>query len=175
MDKPNLPSVKMTSGGVIVYTVKGGVVRILLLEQNNKRYAQKGRKSKKRVIDIGPSGRLEQGETTLEAATRELKQETNLELNIEDDYTDSYSYVFEGEALEGKDKGRRARIIKTRKYHIAYASDEQLKKLRLSDEHISYRFATIDEALASKDIMRPQKGLLKRLKERFALSSANVN
>jgi len=175
MDKPTLPSVRMISGGVIVYTRKDGVLRILLLEQNNKRYERKGRKAKKRVIDIGPSGRLEGQENALEAAKRELKQETNLDLKIEDDYTDSYSYVFEGEAYEGKDKGKRAKIIKTRKYYLAHASEDQLKKLKLSDEHISYKLVTIDEALHSKDIMRPQKGLLKRLKARFASSDTNVN
>jgi 8-oxo-dGTP pyrophosphatase MutT (NUDIX family) len=175
MEKKDLPSVRMISGGVIVYTRNEGVIKILLLEQNNKRYERKGRKAKKRVIDIGPSGRLEEGENTLQAARRELKQETNLDLEIEDDYTDSYSYVFEGEAYEGKDKGKRAKIIKTRKYYLASATGAQLANLKLSDEHVSYRLVTIDEALKSKEITKPQKQLLKRLKERFGIPPTNVN
>jgi 8-oxo-dGTP pyrophosphatase MutT (NUDIX family) len=168
MTKEQLPSVKQISGGVIVYVRKDGLVKILTLEQNNARYNRTGKDAKKRVIDIGPSGRVEQGETILEAAHRELKQETNLELTLDKGYTDSYSYVFEGVAYSGKYKGSKAKIVKTRTYFMANVTDEQLKKLKLSDEHVSYKFVTIDEALKSKDIMKPQKELLKRLKQKFA-------
>jgi 8-oxo-dGTP pyrophosphatase MutT (NUDIX family) len=167
MDNARLPSIKQISGGVIVYTRQDGQIKILLLEQNNVRYKRTKKNARKKVIDIGPSGRVEGSETVFEAALRELKQETNLDLDVSEDYTDSYSYVFEGVAYEGEHKGEKAKIVKTRTYYLASASEEQLKSLKLSDEHISYRFATLDEAIHSKEIMKPQKGLLKRLKERF--------
>jgi 8-oxo-dGTP pyrophosphatase MutT (NUDIX family) len=168
MPKPKLPSVRMVSCGVIVYTKQDGTVKILLLEQNNKRYEDRGRKLKKKVIDIGPSGQVEGDENMFQTATRELLQETNLSLKIDPGYTDSYSYVFEGIAYNGKFKDKKARIIKTRKYFLASASEEQLRNLKLSDEHVSYKFATLEEALSSKYIMKPQKELLRRLQARFA-------
>ncbi|MDE1870798.1 MAG: NUDIX domain-containing protein [Candidatus Micrarchaeota archaeon] len=164
---PALPVVRQVSGGVIVYIIRNGKAEILLLEQNNSRYGRTGRNARKKVIDIGPSGRVENGESILQTAKRELFQETGLRLNLDKGYFDKYSYVFVGKALKGRFKGKKSSIRRTRKYFIAMATPQQLEHLKLSDEHVSYRFSTIEEALDSKDIMRPQKELLKRLKKRI--------
>lgn len=168
-----LPVVRQISGGVIVYTMKDGKIKILLLEQNNSRYRRVGRNAKKKVIDIGPSGRVESGESIQQTAKRELFQETGLKLKLDNGYFDQYSYAFVGKALKGRFKGKKSYIKRTRKYFIASASQQQLKHLRLSDEHVSYRFSTIEDALDSKDIMKPQKQLLKRLQKR--LHRRNIN
>lgn len=166
MTKSELPATRQVSCGVIVCIKIGSAVKILLLEQNNAHY---GRAKKRKIMDIGPSGRVEAGESIIETARRELKQETNLDLEIEKDFKDSYSYAFDAIAYEGKFKGSKTKIIKTRKYFLAYASEQQLKKLKLSDEHVAYKFVTIEEALSLKSLMKPQKELLKRLRSRLSI------
>lgn len=165
--KNALPTIRQISAGVIVLNRKDGETKILLLDQNNKRYNRLGKGAKKRVVDIGPNGKVEQGESILKAARRELVQETNLDLKIEKGFRGSYNYHFNVIAASGKLKGQKVHVFKTRIYFLAYASEKELKALKLSDEHVSYEFVTIDQALRSKFLMKPQKIFLKNLKERL--------
>lgn len=163
--KNKLPTIRQVSAGVIVTSQRDGSLKILLLEQNNKRYNRRGKMGRRKVIDIGPGGKVEQGETLLETAKRELKQETNLDITVQEGFKASYNYYFDVIANEGKFKGQKVHVFKTRIYFLASASPEELKKLKLSDEHIAYEFLTIKEALNSKDIMKPQKALLQKLEK----------
>lgn len=165
MDTPpkRLPGIRQISGGVIVCVKSRDGPLILLLKQNNKRYERTGRDSKKEIIDIGPSGKVEHGERLLQAAMRELRQEIGIDLKIEKNYIDSFSYKFEAIAYEGKFKGKRVRVYKTRKYYLAFASPKQLKRIKLSDEHVSYSLVPIEEAMKTKGVTNPQRYLLKRL------------
>lgn len=163
-----IPTIRQISAGVIVLKSEAGKTAILLLEQNNKRYNRTGRSANKKVIDIGPNGKVEQGERILDAAKRELLQETNLDLKIERGFRESYNYHFDVIADSGKFKGRKVHVFKTRIYFLAKASEKDLSRLKLSDEHITSEFVTIEEALRLKSLMKPQRIFLKRLKERLS-------
>ncbi|MGI0100231.1 MAG: NUDIX domain-containing protein [Candidatus Micrarchaeaceae archaeon] len=171
MEKPERKSVHVIremSAGVIVYNRNDGITRILLLEQNNKFYKRRGRSLHRRVIDIGPCGRVEKGESILHAARRELKQEANLDLHIDMSISDSFSYRFNGKVLSGRLKGTKALIIKTRKYFVSMASDSDLKNLKLSDEHKSYMLIPIDKAINSRLLERSKLEMLKRMRPRIS-------
>lgn len=163
----SLPTVRQISAGAIVYNNSDGI-RILLLEQNNAHYNRKGRDARRKIIDIGPCGRVEKDESLLRAAKRELKQETNLDLHIDTSFKGKVSYTFDAVALEGRFKGRKVHIRKTRIYFIADASRNDLKKLKLSEEHIAYMLVTIDEAIKIKYLHNSQRDLLKMLRTRLS-------
>ena len=168
MANPELPRARQISAGVIVLSWRETEPMILLLEQNNKRYNRKGKNAKRKVIDIGPSGKVESGETLIEAAKRELKQETNLDLIIARNFRESYSYSYDVVSNAGKYEGRKIHILKTRIYFLAKASEKDLAKLKLSDEHVKYYLMPLEQAIKSKLLMKPQALLLKRLKERLS-------
>ncbi len=162
MENPILPTVRQLSAGAIVYNKNNTGTKVLLLEQNNKFYQRKGKNSRKHIMDIGPCGRLEEGENFINAAIREIKQETNLSLKIDTSFDEQLAYTFKGVALSGKFKGMNARIMKIRRYFIAEASDQDLSELKLSEEHSGYMLIPIEEAIAFKFLKKPQKALLKK-------------
>src|SRR5580700_10472873 len=119
MEKDEIPTVRAPlSAGAIIYTKKGSEIMVLLLEQSNKFYKRSGRRANKRVIDVGACGRLEYGENLIKAARREMKQETNLELDIDQSFKGDVSYTFDGIAERGKFKGRKAHIKRVRIYFM---------------------------------------------------------
>ena len=78
-----------------------------------------------------PGGKLDPGETLKEGVIRELKEETNLDIN-------PVKIIKESDYSEG-----------TNKYHFNFWSVEVLSgELKLSYEHTDFKWATEEEILA---------------------------
>jgi bis(5'-nucleosidyl)-tetraphosphatase len=83
-----------------------------------------------------PKGKLEPGETLLEAAHRELREETGLEAEIFPEFHESLQYVF---------KERGAMIDKTVTYFVGETDKEAVT---LSREHVGYLWLSYEQAYA---------------------------
>ena len=84
-----------------------------------------------------PKGKLEKGETNLQAAIRELKEETGLGGEIHEGFEQSLSYMFkdpDGDLVQ-----------KTVTFFVGKAST---KEVILSYEHLSYKWLPYKEAVA---------------------------
>lgn len=136
---------EMDSAGYVLYKeVSPGQREYLLLNYNSGHW------------DF-PKGRLEAGETKLEAAARELKEETGLTADLVPGFERSFSYMFR--AYETHEL-----IRKTVHFFIAHAHEGQVV---LSHEHIGYVWFGYHEAI--KRITYPNaKKLLKEAEEFLA-------
>jgi len=117
----------MKSAGAVVFTIKDNEVRYLLLKH----------------IKTGthwgfPKGRMENGESEKEAATREISEETGLtNLTFIDGFIDKEEYSF-----KRKDDG--VIIDKVVTYFLAEVNS---KDTRISEEHTEYIWVAFDEAM----------------------------
>lgn len=168
MGSGKIPTINVLSAGAVVYTISDNRIMVLLLEQSNEFYKRTGRNAGKRIVDVGPCGRLEPGENLIKAARRELKQEANLDIPIDRSFKYWFSYTFDGIAERGRLKGKRVHIRKRRVYFMARASKEDVKKVKVSEEHTRYIWMPIDEAIKSHILEQTKRNLLKRLKARLS-------
>lgn len=83
-----------------------------------------------------PKGKLEKDETNLQAAIRELKEETNLEAEILPDFEHSLSYIFKD--MDG---------ILTKKDVDFFVGRAKTKDVTLSHEHLDYKWAIFKDAV----------------------------
>lgn len=88
-------------------------------------------------IDELPSGNMESGEKIYEALVREVKEETNLDIEKVTSYINSFDYV------SGSGK-------KTRQFNFA-VTVKSIDDIKLT-EHDSYKWLSIDEARNSTKI-----------------------
>lgn len=117
------------SAGVVVYyeeVINDVLTRLYLLLLYRKGY-----------WDLA-KGKLEQGETSIQAATRELKEETGLEAEVHPGFEQSLSYMF-------KDP-QGFLVHKTVTYFVGKVSTKQIQ---LSSEHLNYKWLPIKEALTA--------------------------
>lgn len=82
-------------------------------------------------IDELPSGNMESGETIYEALIREVKEETNLDIEKVTSYINSFDYV--------SGSGKKARQFN---FAVTVKSTDTIKLT----EHDSYKWLSIDEA-----------------------------
>ena len=68
------------SCGAIVYTIDGGVIKYLLVEEMS-------------GFHSFPKGHMEEGETEIETALREIKEETNLKVELDTEFRASEQYT----------------------------------------------------------------------------------
>ena len=73
---------KEKSCGAIVYKKENDELKFLLVYQNNGHYSF-------------PKGHVEEGETEIETAIREIKEETNLDVSIDTNFRVVISYIVE--------------------------------------------------------------------------------
>ena len=73
---------KEKSCGAIVYKRENDELKFLLVYQNNGHYSF-------------PKGHVEEGQTEIETATREIKEETNLDVSIDSNFRTVISYIVE--------------------------------------------------------------------------------
>lgn len=73
---------KEKSCGAIVYKKENDELKFLLVYQSNGHYSF-------------PKGHVEEGETEIETATREIKEETNLEVEVDTNFRYVISYLVE--------------------------------------------------------------------------------
>jgi 8-oxo-dGTP pyrophosphatase MutT (NUDIX family) len=111
------------SAGVITYIKEGNTIEYLLLNYLGGHW------------DF-PKGKLEAGENKLQAAIRELSEETGLIADIYPDFEASYSYSF-------RDKMRQP-ISKTVYFFVGKANQRAVK---LSEEHQHYKWLDYEQAL----------------------------
>lgn len=70
------------SCGAIVYKEENGILKFLLVYQSNGHHSF-------------PKGHMEIGETEVETAIREIKEETNLDVELDTDFRCEISYIIE--------------------------------------------------------------------------------
>lgn len=150
-----------SSAGAIIYRIIEGKIVVLLLYQNNSFYKRSSRRANKQVIDIGPCGRLEEKESAIVAAHREILQEIGIKVNIDTNFDMSYSYTFIAEALSGENLGKKIRINKTRRYFAARIKEEDSINIKISNEHSKFIWMDINDAINYNKIVLDQKRLLK--------------
>ena len=124
------------SAGAIVYKVDKGVKILFLI-------------SPKKNLDI-PKGHIEKGENSIEAAKREIKEETGLDVDFIPyfEYRNKYFFSENGE-----------RILKRVNVYLANVSKSA--KIRISEEHIGYKWLSYNEAMYKVKYM-DMKALLKK-------------
>jgi len=98
-----------------------------------------------------PGGRLDSDEEDYkEALKREVKEEINIEIdNIEPFDIKMWSI-----------KGKRHR------YGVFFLCDFKESEIKLSHEHIDYKWLTFEETIESKSIGEPGKELLRKLRKK---------
>ena len=83
-----------------------------------------------------PKGKLESGESEIDAAVRELEEETGItKIKIVDGFTFSYDYTFNAGSLK---------IKKLVKMYLAYYINGDVV---ISHEHKRFEWSTVDEAM----------------------------
>jgi bis(5'-nucleosidyl)-tetraphosphatase len=123
--------VEEESAGVVVFRVDPAGVRMYLL------------------LDYGhhwdfPKGHLEKGETPLEAAQRELKEETGISrVELLPNFAARISYFFREKRKRAKDKTP-VLVHKTVTFFAGRVDSEVVK---LSDEHVGFEFLPFEQAV----------------------------
>jgi 8-oxo-dGTP pyrophosphatase MutT (NUDIX family) len=113
--------IEQQSAGVVVYSIKDYEIHYLLLHYVSGHW------------DLA-KGKLESGETELQAAQRELQEETGLTAEIIPGFEESLSYVF-------KERGK---MIKKTVTFFVGKTDQQ--SVRLSREHQGYLWLPYQKA-----------------------------
>ena len=125
---------KEFSAGVIVYyeeLVNDRIARMYLLLYYRHGY-----------WDL-PKGKLEKDETNLQAAIRELKEETGLEAMLLPGFEQSLSYMFKDPSGE--------LVHKTVTFFVGIVNT---KDVTLSHEHLSYKWLSVSDALQELDLSK---------------------
>ena len=110
------------SAGAFVYMKRGSEIIFLLLEQNNGEY------------DL-PKGHIEKGESSEQAAIREIKEETGIDAVLDRFFYLSTEYFFF--------KGKR-RIAKSVKFFLCEVHSERVS---ISEEHRGYAWCDYETAM----------------------------
>jgi len=113
--------IEQQSAGIITFSQKNHEIKYLILHYLSGHW------------DF-PKGKLEPNETLIEAAHRELHEETGLTAHILPDFQESLSYIF-------KERGKV--IEKTVTFFIGQTTEQGI---RLSREHQGYRWLSFEEA-----------------------------
>ena len=116
---------KEKSCGAIVYKKENDEFKFLLVLQNNGHYNF-------------PKGHVEQGETEIETALREIKEETNLDVNIDSNFRHQITYIVE-----------ERNIMKDTVYFVANPINNNLKNQEV--EILNCDWYTFDEVLEKLD------------------------
>ena len=118
-------STPVHSSGIIVFHQKAGIVEFLLLKA----------KYSTEYWDF-PKGHLEKGETTLQAAVRETREETGLTgIEILDKFLHEIKYIYTWEGKQFKKKV------------TFYLGESRTKDVKISSEHIDFRWADYQTAM----------------------------
>jgi len=103
-----------------------------------------------------PKGRQEAGETAVETALRELKEETGItHLNVIEGFKDGFEYDFDSTIKDGV----REKVFKQA---IFYLGEVKSEKVTISDEHLDYGWFDYSTALKRMYYQEGQN-LLKRI------------
>jgi 8-oxo-dGTP pyrophosphatase MutT (NUDIX family) len=139
---------KELSAGAIVFTIQGSTIKILRLLAN---------KPGEYYVEIGPKGHVEKGETPLQAANREIKEEIGVPLHIDSNFRETEKYLFTRDLKNGE----KEKVDKTNIYFVAFIDRKGLRQISLSDEHLKYFLTPIDEAIEKEKFKENRKMLEK--------------
>ena len=135
----------------MVFCIRNKVISVLALVQNS----EKGEE----WFDM-PKGHVERGETPVQAAQREIREEIGLSLHLDTGFKEESRYMF----MEKDSRtGRNIRISKRVTFFLAFMHNNEKKQIKLSPEHKRYYFLPIDEAI-EKAKFEDQRQLLKDAK-----------
>lgn len=116
------------SAGVVVFRRKGSVKEYLILKYGTKHW------------DF-PKGHLEGNESSIEAAIRETKEETGLNVKIIEGFKETISYMFRTNYSQGE--------IIYKNVDFFTGEVDLNEKVKLSHEHSEYRWETYEDAMNS--------------------------
>jgi len=153
-----MDNAEQRSAGVILCTLRDGEPYVLLMVQNSKKYKRKGEED---VMDIGAKGAIENGEDERAAALRETEEETGIRPELEKSFREVTKYYYEDILWK---TGRMTHINKTVTYFLALINENDAKRIKISHEHLSYKFVKIDDAI--KGVGKAgQKRLLRKVRK----------
>ena len=87
-----------------------------------------------------PKGHLDEGETDIEAAVRETREESGLERDTDYAIIDQNSFNIE---LNYPVRGKPKTVI----YFLAEYINQDKERIKLSDEHIEYKWLPVNDAV----------------------------
>jgi len=151
---------KEKSAGAIIYRKEDNVNYYLLLHYAPSEPGKRGQWG-------FAKGHVEQGETDLETAKREILEETGIkDLKIIPGFKETEKYFFKRVyGLEGKARKNAPWIFKL---VIFFLAETETKEIKISDEHIDFVWLPIKEAI-KKTTFKDSKNLLKKAND-FVLS-----
>ena len=133
------------SAGVIIFKKDGQAVRYLLLHHGGDYWNF-------------PKGTQEKGETDLQTALRELKEETGIKnIKVIDGFFDGYDYDFDTKIKQGV----KEKVYKTVVFFLGEVKDKEIK---ISNEHIDFGWFDFDTAL-KRLFYQEGQDLLKRARQ----------
>lgn len=111
------------SAGAVVFKREGGKIYYLLLLYNEGHWGL-------------PKGKVEEGESDKDAAIREIKEETDIDVsNFEEGFEELIHYTY---------KRKSKKIYKTVLYFL---TEYRKGKVTLSNEHVSYKWLKLNDSL----------------------------
>jgi bis(5'-nucleosidyl)-tetraphosphatase len=162
----NMETEQQVSAGALLCLIGHGDIEVLLLTQNSAFY---NRTDKAAVVDLGPKGQVKVGENEKDAALREIKEEVGLHIDLDENFREESSYTFDAIS---RITGKRAHISKKVVFFLAYITQEDVDKIKLSEEHLGCRLVNIDEAIQGTR-HDGQKRILRVLKEYIEKNAQN--
>jgi len=141
------------SAGVIIFRKEKDQIYYLLLH-----YPSLSHRAKKDYWDL-PKGHIEKGETPLETAKREAREETGIEdLKFVEGFKETLKYFF---------KWQKKNILKFVTFYLAQTNT---KKVKISSEHLGYLWLPYEKAIEKLTYKNAKKLLEKanlKIKELF--------
>jgi bis(5'-nucleosidyl)-tetraphosphatase len=126
---------KQSSAGIVVYRLGEDCSRAYLLLQYPGKY-----------WDL-PKGKLEDDEGWLDAALRETKEETGLDISVHDNFEYNYAYAF--------NNSRGNKVEKTVVFFVGLAKQDS--QVTLSYEHIDYLWLSYEQARLQINFLNVKK------------------
>ena len=143
---------KEKSAGAIIYRIENGVRYYLLLHYTPSEPGKRGQWG-------FAKGHVEQGETDIETAKREIQEETGItDLKLIAGFKELEKYFFKKSyGLEGEARKKAPWVFKLVVFFLA---ETRTKDVKISDEHIGFVWLPIQEAI-KKTTFKNSKKLLK--------------
>lgn len=133
--------IREKSAGAVVFRRAGKKIKYLLLHYESGHW------------DF-PRGHIERGETEQQTAVREIEEETGIKkINFVPGFRVSVSWFYR------KKIGKR--IMMSNKTAVLFLAETKIHQVKISDEHIDYKWLDYDKAIEQLTFLKSQKILEK--------------